>query len=78
MKRIVLLTAAGLLVAPAFAGSEILPIGGADRLNYDVQTGNVTPATLNSRGGHCIWCCGYEYVTYFWGADPFLGEAELD
>jgi len=78
MKRLLLMAALGATAPLALAGPEILPISGVDRLNYDMQTGTVTPATPNTRGGQCIWCCGYEYVNYFWGAEPFLGEAGLD
>jgi len=79
MQRLLLLTAVGLLVAPAFAGSEILPIDGVGYLSYNVQTGKVTSGTASPRGGAPIWDCGgWAYVNYFWGADPFAGEAGLD
>ena len=78
MKRLLLMATLGATAPLALAGPEILPISGVDRLNYDMQTGKVTPATMNTRYGGCIWSCGWGYVNYFWAAEPFLGEAGLD
>ena len=78
MRQPVLAIIAALLAAPAFGGLEILPISGVDYLAYDVETGQVTPVTSSTRYGAVLWSCSYQYLTYFWGADPFSGEAGLD
>ena len=80
MKRLLLLMAVGLLAAPALAGSEVVPIDGvAGYLNFNAATGEVTPATAETRRvGPPVWEASYDYVNYFWGAQPFLGEASLE
>ncbi len=76
MKRLVLICIIGLIIAPALAGPEILPVNGAGRLKYDMATGKATPANQHQRYGQVIWSCGFEYVNYFWGASA--GETGLD
>jgi hypothetical protein len=79
MKRLLFLAAVGMLAAPALAGSEILPIDGVGYLRYNVATGQVTPVEMQTRDlGAPIWICDYSYSNYFWGAEPFAGEAGLD
>jgi hypothetical protein len=78
MRRALLTVAIVLFGAPAFAGLEVLPINGVDRLNYDMETGKVTAVTSGTRYGAVLWSCSYQYLTYFWGAEPFDGEAGLD
>jgi hypothetical protein len=67
-----------LIAGPLFADIEILPIDGVDYLNYDMTTGKVTPAAPSTRYGAAIWSCGWQYVNYFWGAQPFDGDMGLD
>ncbi len=67
-----------LIVGPLFADIEILPISGVDYLNYDMTTGKVTPAAPGSRYGAAIWSCGWQYVNYFWSAEPDQGEMGFD
>ncbi len=79
MKRLLLLTAAGLLAAPALAGSEILPIDGVGYLNYNIATGKVTPVDQQTRDvGAPVWEVAYSYVNYFWSAEPSLGDASIE
>ena len=79
MRRLLLLTAAGLLAAPVLAGSEILPIDGVGYLNYNITTGKITPVSQQTRDiGPPVWEVGYHYVNYFWGAEPFAGEASIE
>ncbi len=76
MKRLVIISVIGLIVAPVLAGPEILPINGAGYLNYDMAAGKATPINEHMRYGEPIWSCGLEYVNYFWGASA--GETGLD
>ena len=78
MKRSLIVAAICLVAAPAFAGFDVLPVSGTDYLNYDVATGQITPATAETRIGPAIWSVGDRYVNYFWGAEPFLGEVSID
>jgi hypothetical protein len=78
MKHLAFVMIGALGVHPLFADVEILPIDGVDCLNYDIKTGKVTPAGPTTRYGAPLWSCGWEYVNYFWGAEPFRGEAGLD
>jgi hypothetical protein len=76
MKRLLVVAAIAVIAAPALAGSEILPIDGVGYLSYNVQTGKVTPVEALPRDlGAPIWITDYSLTTYFWGAEPFLGEA---
>ncbi len=76
----VLVALGGLANSSLFADPKIVPIHGANiqHLHYDVETGKVTPGAPNRRYGHAVWSCSYDYVNYFWGAEPELGEMGLD
>ena len=78
MKHCAFVVIVGLAAIPLFADLEILPISGVGYLNYDLETGKVTPATASSRYGAAIWVCRWEYLDFFWGAEPFAGEMGLD
>ncbi len=78
MKRLVPTCIIGLIVAPALAGPEILPVSGVEYLGYDMLTGKITPAHQNTRYGPAIWSYACEDVPYFWGADGAAGEMGLD
>jgi hypothetical protein len=56
MKRLLTVAAICVIAAPAFAGSGILPISGTGYLNYNVATGEVTPASpLDRNIGPQVW-----------------------
>jgi hypothetical protein len=79
MKRFFVIAAIAVIAAPALASSEILPIDGVGYLSYNVATGQVTPADMQTRRlGPPLWITDYSYSNYFWGALPFSGEAGLD
>jgi hypothetical protein len=79
MKRFVLVAAIAVIAAPAFAGSEILPIDGVGHLKYNVATGQISPDTADSRRvGAAIWSAGYEYVGFFWGQAYDDGDGGSD
>jgi hypothetical protein len=63
-------------VAPLLADGPILPISGTDYLSYDMRTGEVTPATIDTRYGPPLWSCSYDYVNYFMATES--GEMWLD
>jgi hypothetical protein len=79
MKRLSLLTAIGLIAAPALASPDILPVTGmAGTWHYDLQTGDQTPITgLERVLGPAIWASnqtsghfrsqGYAETVLDWG-----------
>ncbi len=75
MKRLLIVAAICVIAAPAFAGVDIQPINGMGYLSYNVETGQVTPATADTRYGPPIWS-STQSSGYFWGMD--LGELGLD
>jgi hypothetical protein len=78
MRCVAFAVVAALAATPLFGDLKIRPISGVGCLNYDVETGKVTPADPSTRYGAPIWSCGWEYVDYFWGAEPDAGEMGLD
>ncbi len=78
MKHLALMCVIGLIIAPARAGPDILPVNGVEYLRYDVQTGKITPVHENTRYGPAIWSYTCEDVPYFWAADGAAGEMGLD
>ena len=80
MKRLLIVAAVAVIVAPALAGSDIVPISGTEGyLKFDVATGKVTPITGQTRDvGPPIWEVGFQYVNYCWAADAMLGEASVE
>ena len=79
MKRFALVITAILAATPLLGDLEILSIDGVDYLSYNMQTGKVTPVGMHTRNlGPPLWITDYSHPNYFWGAEPFLGEASLD
>jgi hypothetical protein len=68
----------GLIIVPALAGPEILPVSGVDYLRYDVLTGKITPVNQRTPYGPAIWSYACDDIPYFWGADGAAGEMGLD
>jgi hypothetical protein len=68
MKRLLIVAAIAVIVAPAFAGSDLLPITGNNGvMHYDVATGTVTPITEQTRRvGATLWAAT-ESTGYFTG-----------
>jgi hypothetical protein len=76
MRYVAFVVIGAMAVGPLNADIEILPISGVDYLNYDMETGTVTPASVSTRYGHAVWSCPFDYVNYFVGASE--GEMWLD
>lgn len=68
MKRSLLIAAIALVVAPALASSDILPITGVSgTMSYNAVTGQITPVDEQTRRiGPTVWSCT-ESSGYFWG-----------
>ena len=76
MKHLLLLAAVGLLVVPAMAGIDLQPISGSGYLTYNMATGQMSPATPETRIGGAIWSCSDRYVNFMWSSVE--GEMGLD
>ena len=74
MKRFLLVAAIAVIVAPAFAGNEVLPITGSEgMMYYNAQTGQMTPADESTRRfGAMFWSCTQATGSFFGVTDENL------
>lgn len=67
MKHTLLIAAIGVVMPPAFAGPELLPVHGTRYATYNVATGELTPACGPERHGDVIWASS-RHTTWYWGS----------
>jgi hypothetical protein len=65
MKRLLFVAAIAMIVAPALASPELLPIKGTHYATYKASTGQLTPSPGPVRYGPVVWSSTYDTGYYF-------------
>jgi hypothetical protein len=86
MKRLLFVSAIALVVAPALASPQVMPVKGMKYAVYNPATGELTPTEGPVRYGPSIWAAtersGYYFIQQYYGpgytslcaASPGIGE----
>ena len=78
MKRLLIVAAIAVIVAPVLADPDVRPVGEWRSITYDMATGTITPGS--PRMGVSIWAAN-QRSGYYWGGqmrDYFPGGTTLD
>jgi hypothetical protein len=77
MKRFLIVAAVCVIAAPAFAGSDLLPVKGVGYRTYDMATGEQAPLVDQTRVlGPSIWAATSS-SGYFWGGQKIAPPKEI-